>query len=35
LLKLKSNGTESGVIQQITQIVSSKTTNKFNFDPDF
>lgn len=35
LLKLKSNGTESGVIQQITQIVSSKTTNKFNFDTDF
>lgn len=35
LLKLNSNGTESGVIQQITQIVSSKTTNKFNFDPDF
>lgn len=35
LLKLNSNGTESGVIQQITQIVSSKTTNKFNFDTDF
>ena len=35
LLKLKSNGTESGVIQQITQIVSSKTTNKCNFDTDF
>lgn len=35
LLKLKSNGTESGVIQQITQIVSPKTTNKFNFDTDF
>ena len=35
LLKLNSNGTESGVIQQIAQIVSSKTTNKFNFDPDF
>lgn len=35
LLKLKSNGTESGVIQQITQIISFKTTNKFNFDTDF